>query len=205
MVMTLPSENSAAEQARSLMSRKDAIEAQIEEQGAIIRSHNADMQTPLVDREGFPRADIDVWAVRTARVRIIELRNDLAAVRGDLAKALERVYERKEELPTGDASQDRQDVQLLPFARVNTVAPGSPAAESGLQREDLVLKFGHLTKESFGQASLQPLAELVALNENKPIAMIVRRAGAMTALRLVPRQGWGGRGMLGCHLLPHSA
>ncbi|VDC04434.1 unnamed protein product [Peniophora sp. CBMAI 1063] len=202
MGMTLPSENSAAEQARSLMARKDAIEAQIEDQGAIIRSHGADMQTPLVDREGFPRADIDVWAVRTARVRIIELRNDLSAVRGELAKALEKVYERKEEIPTASAPQE---AQLLPFARVNTVAPGSPAAESGLQREDLVLKFGHLTKESFTQASLQPLAELVALNENKPIAMIVRRAGAMTALRLVPRQGWGGRGMLGCHLLPHSA
>ena len=50
MGMTLPSEDSAAEQARSLMARKDAIEAQIEEQGAIIRSHGADMQTPLVDR-----------------------------------------------------------------------------------------------------------------------------------------------------------
>lgn len=127
MGMTLPSENSAAEQARSLMARKDAIEAQIEEQGAIIRSHDADMQTPLVDREGFPRADIDVWAVRTARVRIIELRNDLSEVREELAKALERVYERKEEIPRQTASQE---AQLLPFARVNTVAPSSPAAES---------------------------------------------------------------------------
>ena len=127
MGMTLPSEDSAAEQARSLMARKDAIEAQIEEQGAIIRSHGADMQTPLVDREGFPRADIDVWAVRTARVRIIELRNDLAAVRGELGRALERVYERKEELTSASAPQE---VQLSPFARVNTVSPGSPAAES---------------------------------------------------------------------------
>lgn len=37
------------------------------------------MDTPLVDREGFPRADIDVAGVRTARVQVIRLRNDLKA------------------------------------------------------------------------------------------------------------------------------
>ena len=37
----------------------------------------------------------------------------------------------------------------------------------GLQRDDLVVKFGHLRHTSFPTASsLQPLAEVVAQNEN---------------------------------------
>ena len=40
----------------------------------------------------------------------------------------------------------------------------------GMQREDLVVKFGHLTSQSFSSSSLQILAELVAVSENVSIA-----------------------------------
>jgi 26S proteasome regulatory subunit N4 len=36
----------------------------------------------------------------------------------------------------------------------------------GMQREDLVVKFGHLTSQSFTSSSLQMLAELVVVSEN---------------------------------------
>lgn len=42
------------------------------------------MHSPLVTLDGFPRNDIDVLAVRTARVRILELRNDCASRRCSL-------------------------------------------------------------------------------------------------------------------------
>jgi 26S proteasome regulatory subunit N4 len=140
MGLTLPSESSPAEHARALMARKDAIESEIAAQSDILRSNGATMQTPsLVDREGFPRADIDIWAVRTARVRIIELRNDLAAVTDAIGKALEVVYERRpipsqEDSAAGPSSSNREILQesssLKPFAKVNSVAPTSPAAEA---------------------------------------------------------------------------
>ena len=80
------------------------------------------------------------------------------------------------------------------------------------------MKFGELRHP---QQNLQALAAVVAENENvrlhsfyvlvnsdalarrflqKVIRVIVRRAAAegLTALRLIPRQGWGGRGSLGC-------
>lgn len=83
--------------------------------------------------------------VRQARVRIIELRNDLDSLMGDIGKALEGVYS-----PSADgqnsgpassskpeaapASKDETmlppDEELLPFAKVNGVAPGSPAADA---------------------------------------------------------------------------
>ena len=141
MGYTLPAPDSPTERARALMARKDAIEAELETQGSILKANNTDMRQPLVDREGFPRDDLDVWAVRHARVRIIELRNDLAALMDEIAKTLETVYPRAPPPPpaekeaeggpsssTSAAGGDSTD--LLPFARVNGVAPGSPAADA---------------------------------------------------------------------------
>ena len=136
----LPSPDSPSERARSLIARKDALEAELEAQGSILKANNTDMRQPLVDREGFPRDDIDVWAVRHARVRIIELRNDLAALMDEIAKSLETVYRRSPPPPaegegsqggsTTTASGEATTAELLPFAKVNGVAPGSPAADA---------------------------------------------------------------------------
>jgi len=204
----LPSPDSSSERARSLIARKDALEAELEAQGSILKANNTDMRQPLVDREGFPRDDLDVWAVRHARVRIIELRNDLATLMDEIAKTLETVYRRS---PPPQAEGEGSTVsgettisELLPFARVNGVAPGSPAADAGMQREDLVVKFGGLRHP---QSNLQALAAVVAENENKAISVLIRRSGTdgLAALRLTPRQGWGGRGSLGCHLVPYAS
>ena len=138
----LPSPDSPSERARTLIARKDALEAELEVQGSILKANNTDMRQPLVDREGYPRDDLDVWAVRHARVRIIELRNDLAALMDEIAKTLETVYRRSPPPPAeGEGSQSGTAAasavpggatvaELLPFARVNGVAPGSPAADA---------------------------------------------------------------------------
>ncbi|KAH8989606.1 hypothetical protein EDB86DRAFT_3065418 [Lactarius hatsudake] len=207
MGYTLPSPDSPTERARELMARKDAVEAELETQGSILRANNTDMRQPLVDREGFPRSDLDVWAVRHARVRIIELRNDLTALMDEIAKTLETIYSRSLTPPMegrGDGTTvmgtEAAPSEPLPFARVNGVAPGSPAADAGLQREDLIVKFGELRHP---QPNLQGLAAVVAGKRE----LLVRRSAAegLTALRLIPRQGWGGRGSLGCHLVPHAS
>ena len=44
--------------------------------------------TPLVDDEGYPRADIDVYRARTLRKRLIEIRNDRRAVLEKMERGL---------------------------------------------------------------------------------------------------------------------
>jgi len=129
MGFTLPNSESPREQARALMSQKDDIEAELETHISILKANNVTMQTPLVDPEGFPRADIDIYAVRGARVRIIELRNDLKSVMDAIAKALEGIYDPALAVPSVQESSSRSPA-LKPFARVEAVAPGSPAAEA---------------------------------------------------------------------------
>lgn len=120
---------SPADHARALMAQKDSIEAELQEQITILKANNVTMQTPLVDPEGFPRADIDLWIVRTARKRIIELRNDLKDVMDEIAGALERVYDPT--LPTPASSSSAGSTPPpKPFAKVEAVAPESPSAEA---------------------------------------------------------------------------
>ncbi|KAJ6585007.1 proteasome 26S subunit [Mycena capillaripes] len=189
---------SPADTARALMLQKENIEAQLQLQGSILASNaGATMDSPLVDADGFPRADIDIYAVRNARIRIIELRNDLAALMNDLALALQSVYDPA--LAPPDSPQSTPNGK--PFAKVEGVSPGSPAAEAGLQRNDLVVKFGSLTQHSFSSSSLAPL--VAEVRENRSIPLKVLRSDQIVFLSLTPKT-WGGRGLLGCHIVPYS-
>ncbi|KAH8104722.1 hypothetical protein BXZ70DRAFT_611781 [Cristinia sonorae] len=189
---------------QALSARKSAIEAEIQVQHEILKSNNADLSTPLVDAEGFPRADIDVWAVRTARVRVIELRNDYKAVLDEIAVALQSVYAK----PEGSASEPQRTVPEvqpeIPFARVDGVVPGGSAAVAGLQREDLIVSFGGLTRSSFSSSSLQPLATLVSTREDREINVKILRSNQLQELVLIPKKGPTGRVSLGCHIVPFS-
>ncbi|KAJ1303310.1 hypothetical protein OPQ81_011507 [Rhizoctonia solani] len=221
-----PALTPAQEQAFALMAERDQVDQQLQAHISILSFHGVDMSTRLVDAQGFPRADIDIVAVRAARVRIIELRNDRARLTNEIAQALVDVHNTAPQNPTSvkingangisgpspggtpepiAAPQTPAEPQsLVPFARVDGVAPGSPAQQAGLQREDLILAFGSLTARSFSNSSLQPLAQLVASHENRQLPVRVRRSGSEITLDFTPRSGWGGRGMLGCHIVPYT-
>lgn len=102
---------------------------------AALQQNKVTMQTPLIDPQGFPRSDIDVAGVRTARMQIIRLRNDLQGVQGEMEKLVERGLPRGEEgapeeegdavMREGAANGVQQEEK--PFARIDGVFPGSPA------------------------------------------------------------------------------
>jgi len=208
------------QRALGLMAQKDSIEAQLKSHLSILTSNNVTMATQIVDAQGFPRADIDIVAVRSSRVRVIELRNDLKKVVDDLAVALEDFHKAEPVPPASQPATTSSDRTanslesgallsgpLKPFARVDGVAPRSPASVAGLLRGDLVLSFGPLDSSAFlNTSSLQPLAELVAAHENSPLPVqVVRQDNTTLTLTFVPRSGWGGRGLLGCHIVPYTS
>lgn len=61
----------ARDRVMKLIQEKDRIESEIREHNLVLQANNVGMQDPLVDAEGFPRNDIDVYKVRHARHRII--------------------------------------------------------------------------------------------------------------------------------------
>ncbi|KAI1152186.1 hypothetical protein F4825DRAFT_420284 [Nemania diffusa] len=199
-----------------LQQKKDNMEAELKALGGVLDSHGVNMETPLLTRDGFPRADIDVAQIRTTRSRIIHLKNDYK----DLMNAIEKhLHEHFASLqgtdnvgptPTpanratmmGDTLPETLEV---PFARVNSVVANSPAEAAGLKAGDEIRNFGYVNKNN--NDGLKKVAECVQGNEEQRVLVkITRRGDSGTQqelqLYLTPRRNWGGRGLLGCHILP---
>ncbi|KAG0229258.1 26S proteasome non-ATPase regulatory subunit 9 [Mortierella sp. GBA43] len=161
-------QSEAMARAQALMKQKSDIEAEIKQAQDDLQSQKVGMQDRLVDDNGFPRSDVDLVVVTTARSNIIKLRNDLKTTMDQIEKALHEVHaealaekkkqqeqeaeERKRQggtngtdsssSTTSSTAQGRGNQLLPPFARVNSVAPDSPAREAGLLVDDRIVSFG---------------------------------------------------------------
>ncbi|KAF9984668.1 26S proteasome non-ATPase regulatory subunit 9 [Mortierella antarctica] len=214
--------------AQSLMKQKDDIEAEIKKAQDELQSQKVGMTEKLIDNNGFPRSDIDLVVVTTARSNIIRLKNDHKEIMLQIEEALHAVHaeaiaekearEAEKKAHTQESSESstsgssaaaeaataaqREDKDLLPFARVNGVAPDSPAKDAGLLQGDMIVEFGTVNAKTLDV--LPSLSEHVQSRENKPILVKVLRGESTEphSLILVPKQGWGGRGLLGCHIVP---
>jgi len=191
---------------KELMDEKIVLEGTLARLNEILESHGVDMSTPLIDQSGFPRADLDIAQIRTVRTQVIRLKNDHKDLMSRIEKGLHALHQENRDV---EAERERQRPrappttvapQLIPFALVNTVAASSPAFEAGLQQHDKIVKFG--TCYAHNNSKLARLAEVVQSSEGREIDVIVLREEERVSIRLTPRNGWGGRGMLGCHLLP---
>ncbi|KAG0294048.1 26S proteasome non-ATPase regulatory subunit 9, partial [Dissophora globulifera] len=159
-------QSDAMTRAQALMRQKDDIEAEIKKSQDELQSQKVGMTDRLVDSSGFPRADIDLVVVTTARSNIIKLKNDhkdimvqieeaLHAVHAEALAEKQREQERKRQEAASSSSsssssaadlsttQNKDDERgLAPFARVNAVAPDSPAQDAGLLQHDRIVSFG---------------------------------------------------------------
>ncbi|KAF6278070.1 hypothetical protein mRhiFer1_009359 [Rhinolophus ferrumequinum] len=197
---------------QELIRRKEEIEAQIKANYDVLESQkDIGMNQPLVDCEGYPRSDVDLYQVRTARHNIVCLQNDHKAVMKQVEDALHQLHARDKEKQARDMAEAHEEAvscnlglseALAPpqaFAKVNSISPGSPASLAGLQVDDEIVEFGSVNTQNF--QSLQNIGNVVQHSEGKPLNVTVTRRGEKHQLRLVPTR-WAGKGLLGCNIIP---
>lgn len=120
-------------------------------------------------------------------------------------------------------ARPRVEPMDVPFAKVNSVLSDSPAETAGLKAGDEIRNFGYVNHSN--NEGLRRLADVVQGNEGVSACMQNINAPLLTCwqrnvlikvsrlsttgpgreelrLTLTPRRDWGGRGMLGCHVLP---
>ncbi|KAJ3102959.1 putative 26S proteasome regulatory subunit [Phlyctochytrium planicorne] len=130
---------------------KENIEVEIKALEDAILSHKIGLDEPLVTPDGFPRNDVDVsayltaqslpcllnvikvWTIRHLRHELVLKKNDYK----DIMKQMEKVVQDAFQKGTLDPSTVTVPV---PFAFVNSVAEGSPAAAAGLRPGDKILR-----------------------------------------------------------------
>ena len=158
---------------------------------------------------GLEHYNADCGPVRTTRARIIRLKNDYKDLMSRIEKGLHEHHARLAEQAQNDsaaasraqAGQSAPPAALeAPFAKVNSVVAGSPADDAGLRAGDTITKFGWV--DWTNHERLGKVAHVVQQNANQTILVKVLRDGQMVRLELTPRLDWGGRGLLGCHLVP---
>ena len=252
----------------SLNAQREALESEASavtsELTAPLESGGAPMgvDTPLVDSDGYPRGDIDVYRARSLRSRLAIIRTDHKRIMGEIETKLEQlmvlqnpqraeqdkaeIEQRKKPKPkpkydaatgkwvvtnwdgttiSGAAGSDRTPSiaqaavgqspaasgsgvnalvpPSLPFAKVNAVAPHSPAEAAGLLEDDLIVRFGNITIDSPNGFHALAEAVPVAAGDQQSIEILVKRGSTqeMKTVNLLPGP-WEGRGLIGCHIVP---
>jgi 26S proteasome non-ATPase regulatory subunit 9 len=192
----------------NLMLKKSEIENEIKTQGEILVAEgNVGMNEKLVDSEGFPRNDIDLYKVRLARQRINCLQNDYKEL---MEKIEDKLYEYHGEKRSYDKIVDIKPNSFhRSFLKVTQVDSGSPANECGIQVDDEVIQFGPYTSANTDK-KLTQVAELVKKSEDKIILLNIMRplkidsneiGQELVRIKLTPKK-WNGHGLLGCKIVP---
>ena len=194
----------------NLMNKKSQIEIEIKEQGEILDAEgHVGMHEKLIDSEGFPRNDIDLYKVRLARQRINCLQNDYKAI-------MDQIEEKLNEYHGEQRSKDKiQEIKPMPmhkpFLKVTQVDAGSPAQEYGIQLDDEIIQFGpFLATNTESSRRLNQIADLVKKSEDKIILLNALRpvkidkneeSKELVRIKLMPKK-WSGHGLLGCKIVP---
>ena len=196
--------------AEEVMRLKDSIESQLKEFASYLSSQGVDMETPLVSRDGYPRADIDVLQVRLARRNINMLRNDLRKVMERMQELLVTYFKTPENTkvnPSGtDASSEttKSSAEVhgseyeVPFAVLREVISGGPAARAGVKDGDKLLGIGAVNASNHNK--LKGVQKEVLEHEDKLLEATVLRGTERLRLSLTPTRAWDGAGLLGCRI-----
>ncbi|KAJ1519191.1 hypothetical protein ONE63_011204 [Megalurothrips usitatus] len=181
-----------------IMDEKDKIEKEIEALMGVLASNSVGMHDPLVDQEGYPRQDIDVYQVRHARHRIVCLQNDHKAIMKEIEKGLYTLHSSGNQGEFDEAMEEDSSPSGDPIAVVNKVTPGSPASLAGLEVHDKIIEFGSVNASNF--QSLLNISFVAESSIDRSVAVVVLRDKNIVRLSIIPKP-WMGPGLLGCNIV----
>ncbi|GAB66158.1 26S proteasome regulatory subunit p27, partial [Plasmodium cynomolgi strain B] len=163
----------------ALVKQRDEIEREIKENVDFLEApenKSVGMKGKLVDEEGFPRNDIDIYSIRVARNKVICLKNDYLNVNKKIEEYLHKVHnshpvirvqrskakdeqgndpnESSPESVTEDYDESAPDYEKLieearrsTFAMIDEMVENSPSHKAGLRINDYIIQFGDIRKK----------------------------------------------------------
>ncbi|CAJ0603534.1 unnamed protein product [Cylicocyclus nassatus] len=195
----------AKEQAKDLIAQRDKIDAEIEENFQVLKDNASTMDSPLVDKEGFPFSHIDVDSVRQARHNIICLRNDRKNLTEQIEKAIQDSHAemRAEESDSKEAQKsDEQSDSNSREGGGETRVPEKAASPIVHRTSNKpFIKYGSLHAGNFKE--MKEVSTTTAEHEGRKLRVTVLRNHRAARLEIFPKR-WAGNGILGCGIVPIS-
>mmetsp|Transcript_5405 Transcript_5405/g.7029 ORF Transcript_5405/g.7029 Transcript_5405/m.7029 type:complete len:225 (+) Transcript_5405:80-754(+) len=206
---------------RSLI--EDEIETLIEVLGqpGVDGAPGVGLSGPLVDDEGFPRADVNLYQVRQQRSRVHCLQTDHKMIMQQIESLMTKLFQSQQVLQeplnksSSAASTKEQSSppssnlvettaqnwsSLKPFARIEGVLDGSPAHEGDLRAGDLIIRFKDINYTN--SRGLQALSSVVKDNIGISIPIEIIRDGEYIDSISIQPHSWSGAGVVGCRFIP---
>ncbi|CAK0781700.1 hypothetical protein CVIRNUC_005449 [Coccomyxa viridis] len=210
-------------QLKDLLLKRENIEGDIALRAERLEVSGVGRTGSLVDKEGFPRADVDIASIRTDRRRLTELTNDHKALTKAMDQLLQQLHatqkpqnghaqphtpsssrpaQRSEAIVEPAAPSASQLAHSRPFAKIDEVSEHSPASTAGLQVGDLLVGIGDVfLADSSPQEAMAQVASTVRRSRDTELVVLVLRRGLEVTVQLKPSM-WAGAGLLGCHIVP---
>lgn len=166
---------------------KSHIESELDRNFDRLKGHGADLSSPLITEDGFPRQDIDVLEVRLLRNYLNMLRNDLRAVIDRSQPLLATHFQ------SAVASQTTSTPTA--FAEIYGLIPRSPMHSAGCQNGDKLVSVASVNATNHSNLSF--LQQTIQGNANVALPLRILREGQVLDLTVTPTDTWGGSGLLG--------
>ncbi|CRG94281.1 hypothetical protein PGAL8A_00398500 [Plasmodium gallinaceum] len=209
-----------------LVKKRSEIENEINENLEFLEkpeNKNIGMKGKLIDAEGFPRNDIDIYSIRVARNKIICLKNDYLDINKKIEEYLHKVHsthpvirvERnknkndEENLNWNKIYEDVNEVEIEHvkkniFAIIDEMIDNSPSHKAGLKINDYIYQFGDVKKNENDDNEnldiLKKISDYMKTNPSK-IEIKVLREEKVYTYYIFPNKTHNGL-YIGCHLTP---
>ena len=177
-------EDELAATARLLMRQRAELETSIRANLAQLEEMGVGLEVQLVDAEGYPLPEVDLYTARHLRAETRRMLNDHKDLTGRIEKLLPAVFN----ISTEGAA----------FARVSAVTGGTPAHRAGLVAGDLLVRCGRVNSTNF--TGMQDLAAQVAAAKAGDSGLAVSLLRVDTRINLTIDLS-GGQS-LGCLIVP---
>ncbi|SPJ08603.1 proteasome regulatory protein, putative [Plasmodium sp. DRC-Itaito] len=225
------------EEFNELVKKREDIENELKEHMDFLErpeNKNVGMKGNLIDSEGFPRNDIDIYSIRVARNKIICLKNDYIDINKKLEEYIHKVHnthpvirvERKKNmnndiLNTSQQIAKEEDIQNAKkniFAIIDEVIENSPSHKSGLKINDQIFQFGDIIKKNGNEnenenenehnrhSNVELFKDIANYMKTQPKQILVKilREENILFYYIIPEQTHNGL-YLGCHLSPFDS
>jgi 26S proteasome non-ATPase regulatory subunit 9 len=142
---------SGREKFNQLSAQREALEAEADAIHSELTSPGENGEPPagikdsVIDAEGYPRGDIDIFRVKNQRRRLAELNTDFKVLMKELEQVTIQLHQAMPSAPSQPkatptpAATAAKIESTVPIARLDEVLAGSPAALAGILNGDLLI------------------------------------------------------------------